>query len=158
MEKVSTMKTAFLLITIIFVSSGSALSDDDSSSLLIVARALSSKYVMLEGDLPEKKKDGHVYMGVVYRTKLKILDVISGHEKRKKITVDLIASHKENLFNKGEIVVLLVPNEQEGYDAIGWDYLKKYACLPAKLIGEHNLGADFKDSKKIGRNQCVRTS
>lgn len=127
----------FLVSALCFLAPEASRADNT----VVIASPKRTDFVMAEGDLPENRKTGDVYVGGVYRTVLLIKQVMVGSVPEKTVTVDLVATSKENLAKAKAIVVILVKDEAGKFKALGWDELHTVACVPRRFVDQASSSA-----------------
>lgn len=122
---------------------------------LIIAQPKQVKFVMAEGDLPENQNTGKIYLGGVYRTTIVIQHVLHGALSQKVITVNLVATSRENLTKARSILVLLSPDNVGGYRALGWDEVRSLVCLPKNVALRNGLAETLPLELSISSELCA---
>lgn len=122
---------------------------------LIIAHPKKIEFVMAEGDLPENQNSGKIYVGGVYKTTLGIQHVLHGALSQKEITVNLVATSRENLTKAKSILVLLSPDNSGEYRVVGWDELRSIACLPKTVALKRGLAETLPIELTTSNERCT---
>jgi hypothetical protein len=100
---------------------------------VVIAIPKKVTFLMAEGDLPQNQLDATAYVGGVYSTRLLIREVLEGEVPERWITVNLVATSRENLSKAKELVVMLSRDSDGKLVAKGWDDVHRMACVPANF-------------------------
>jgi hypothetical protein len=122
---------------------------------LVIAQPKKVEFVMAEGDLPENQTSGKIYVGGVYKTTIAIQQVLHGVLAQKLITVNLVATSRENLTKAKSILVLLSPGRAGEFRAVGWDDLRTIACLPNNLTLKSGLAETLPLELTTSNERCA---
>jgi hypothetical protein len=100
---------------------------------VVIATPVKVKFVMAEADLPQNKSSDSVLVGGVYSTRLLVREVLQGDLSDRTITVDLVATSRENLSKAKSLVVMLRYDSEGNLVAKGWDEIHRVACIPEEF-------------------------
>jgi hypothetical protein len=142
-----------MMAPMLLLSLGS--SDAIAEDTLIVAHPKQIEFVMAEGDLPENQNSGKIYVGGVYKATIGIQHVLQGVLSQKEITVNLVATSRENLTKAKSILVLLSPDNSGGYRVVGWDELRYIACLPKTVALKRGLAETLPIELTTSNERCT---
>jgi len=145
------INSSIMIAVILSLGTSKAVAEDT----LVIAQPKKVEFVMAEGDLPENQSSGKIYLGGVYKTTIVIQQVLHGVLTQKLITVNLVATSRENLTKARSILVLLSPDRAGEFRAVGWDELRTIACLPNTLASTSGLAETLPLALTSSNERCA---
>ena len=122
---------------------------------VVIATPIKVTFVMAEGDLPQNRSNAAAFVGGVYSTQLRVQEVLQGEVPERVITVNLVATSRENLSKAKELVIMLSRDSTGKLVGKGWDDVHRIACVPVNFGTASELKESFPLAVSPGDLRCT---
>lgn len=127
--------------------------DDTQTHALILAQP---QEVTLLKDLSGPTPDGGLYFGSRFKVRLKVIRIEYGPDTiPKTLTLEMTATHKENLTSKRVIYVLLELDPNQKPRALYWDHPQSVACVPRNILDGTDIQKYFVSFHRMDDSDCT---
>jgi hypothetical protein len=163
MEAIQAMKRIFLPLVgaFVFLSVAVQAETKNPGAIVILAKATNVEFVVSLQDLhsSDPQPDSNtqtLHVGAVWKTRLEVVEVLSGSLDKPYVDVQLVALRKGYIANRQILVWLEMIDGEPTYRY--WWPLQTYACVDKDFIEEHKLGDAFGDASDWKDDKCLEVS